>query len=318
MYFASFSLVTLGLLTLGLRGVAVSAQNNVKRHSRSTPLLTVFPGQGALPALEDIVNLNATNGTFLPVDNIQGDILSGMKKVSEIFYFFHINDALAFKSAMQSYIPNITSLATLVGDPSSQPLAFVNIAFSQSGLIKLGIHEDLGDAQFSEGQFADAAYLGDDISQWEAPFKGTNIHGVFLIGSNQSAYTAEYADDIPSIFGSSISQVYRIDAAARPGSEFGHEHTDFGFVDGLAQPAVAGFATTVYPGQTVVPPGIILCNRPGDNVSRPRWALDGTFMAFRKLQQKVPEFNQWTLDNAVQDRALNLTQQEGAALMAAA
>jgi hypothetical protein len=25
-----------------------------------------FPGQGSLPTLADIINLNATNGTFLP------------------------------------------------------------------------------------------------------------------------------------------------------------------------------------------------------------------------------------------------------------
>lgn len=35
-------------------------------------------------------------------------------------------------------------------------------------------------------------------------------------------------------------------------------------------------------------------------------------MAFRKLQQKVPEFNKWTLDNAIQNQANTLTVQQGA------
>lgn len=43
-------------------------------HSLSDAVLA-FPGQLALPTLEQIINLNATNGTFLPLEDIQGDIL---------------------------------------------------------------------------------------------------------------------------------------------------------------------------------------------------------------------------------------------------
>lgn len=45
-------------------------------------------------------------------------------------------------------------------------------------------------------------------------------------------------------------------------------------------------------------PGTIITGRLGDTGIRPLWTRDGTFMAFRKLQQKVPEFNKWLLDNA--------------------
>ncbi|KAJ3553817.1 hypothetical protein NM688_g3414 [Phlebia brevispora] len=312
MSFASFSLLALSLLSLGWHGHAVPNNDNMKRQSGPAPLLTIFPGQDVLPTLADIINLNATNGTYLPIQNIQGDILVGMKKTSEIFYFFHINDADDFKLAMQSYIPNITSTAVLLDDPSNQPLAFVNVAFSQTGLDTLGVTDDLGDAQFTGGQFADAPNLGDDVSLWEAPFAGTNIHGVFLIGSSASEFTTQYSADITTIFGSSISQVYEIDAAARPGAEAGHERKWSSLLGSMRDPAVTGFATSVLPGQTIIAPGTILCNRPGDTAVRPIWALDGTFMAFRKLKQLVPEFNQWTLENSVEDTNNNLTQQEGA------
>ncbi len=88
--------------------------------------------------------------------------------------------------------------------------------------------------------------------------------------------------------------------------------TDFGFLDGISNPAVAGFSTTVLPGQTVVPSGTILTGRLGDVALRPSWTLDGTFMAFRKLQQKVPEFDAWTLENAIQNPEGTLTVQQGA------
>ncbi|PSR77990.1 hypothetical protein PHLCEN_2v7617 [Hermanssonia centrifuga] len=311
---AAFSLLSIGQGVLGVPGPS-PGPNLVGRQTRTTPLLAVFPGQDTLPTLADIINLNATNGTFLPLQNIQGDIFVGMKKQLETFYFFHINDATSFKTALKSYVPTITSTATLLSPASSQPLAFVNIAFSSSGLKELGITDNLGDQQFSSGMYADATNLGDSLSNWKSTYAGTDIHGVFLMGTDQTSYITSYLSDIESTFGSSITQLDRIDAAARPGSEAGHEH--FGFLDGISNPAISGFSMNVLPGQAIVPPGIILIGRPGDATIRPPWTLDGTFMAFRRLQQKVPEFNKWTLDNAIQNEAKTLTVQQGADYLSA-
>jgi Dyp-type peroxidase family len=66
-----------------------------------------------------------------------------------------------------------------------------------------------------------------------------------------------------------------------------------------------------------VQPGIILTGRDGDSGVRPDWALDGSFLAFRKLQQLVPEYKKWLLDNAVQTPGGGLTQQQGADLLGA-
>ena len=108
-----------------------------------------------------------------------------MQKTKEKFVFFHINDAAAFKSVLKTYAAaNITSIATLMGPTTAQPQAFVNLAFSQFGLTALGVTDNLGDAVFTNGQFADAGNLGDDTSTWDPAFAGTNVHGVFLIGSD--------------------------------------------------------------------------------------------------------------------------------------
>ncbi len=65
----------------------------------------------------------------------------------------------------------------------------------------------------------------------------------------------------------------------------------FGFLDGFSQPAVQGVDTTPHRGQETVGQGIILLGREGDKQTRPSWALDGSFLAFRYLPQLVPEFN---------------------------
>jgi deferrochelatase/peroxidase EfeB len=86
----------------------------------------------------------------------------------------------------------------------------------------------------------------------------------------------------------------------------------FGFNDGLSQPAIDGFTTQAQPGQKSVRQGIALIGRDGDNgdvgpgqadgpgITRPLWALDGSFLAFRYLKQLVPEFNSFLELNALQ------------------
>jgi Dyp-type peroxidase family len=96
-----------------------------------------------------------------------------------------------------------------------------------------------------------------------------------------------------------------------------HTGTDFGFLDGISQPAISGWTINVLPGQAVVPNGVILTGRLGDLNLRPTWALDGTFMAFRYLQQHVPEFNKYLLDNSIQNTVGNLTVQGGADFLGA-
>lgn len=143
----------------------------------------------------------------------------GMKKPLELFYFFHINDATAFKAALRNNVISlVTSTRQIISPPAQQPLAFLNIAFSQSGLTALGITDNLGDSTFSAGQWADAANLKDDTSTWEDVWKGTNIHGVFLIGSDQQTYIDNLVTTLQGYLGSSITELTRVQGAARPGN----------------------------------------------------------------------------------------------------
>lgn len=89
---------------------------------------------------------------------------------------------------------------------------------------------------------------------------------------------------------------------------------DFGYLDGISNPAVEGFQSP-HPGQAVVPTGEILVGENGDSVSRPLWAKGGSFLVFRQLKQLVPEFNKFLADNPI--RRQGLTQQEGSDLLGA-
>nr|UQK85146.1 dye decolorizing peroxidase [uncultured fungus] len=260
---------------------------------RVTSMLADIPGFGPLPNVTDVV----TNAT-LPVDDIQADILVGMRKKKERFYFFKINNATLFKAGLHNtVVAEITSVKKIL-TVSTQPQVAVNLAFSQAGLTKLGKTDNLNDTVFSAGQAADANFLGDPgTNGWEPTFVATSsLHGVILLASDTTTLIDTQVAHLEAVWGSSITKLYELQGAIRPGAEEGHEM--FGYKDGIAQPAVFGFNLVPYPGQLAVPAGIILTGEAGDTVTRPSWTKDGSFMAFRKLRQYVPEFNNFVVSNA--------------------
>ena len=116
-----------------------------------------------------------------------------------------------------------------------------------------------------------------------------------------------------SLLGSTIKQVLKVPARARPGPEKGHEH--FGYRDGISSPAVKGIVQPC-PGQLVVDPGVILMGQPGDPVkARPTWSKNGSILVYRHLVQLVPEFDQFKRDNHLLSHKLSIT--EGAELLGA-
>lgn len=260
------------------------------------------------------------------LDYIQGDILSGLPKKGEVFYFFQIKDGRVrdFCTGIGELSHLITSVTQCEADrqriikekeraalhdtiPKLLEMSGINIAFSHKGLRFMGIRDKIGDDVFEKGMLADAdgpdgaddvpgrpsKYLNDDLTLWEPQFKEV-IHGVILITGSSHPKIQETLDKVTKIFKvghveASIQEVTKVEGHVRPGDVHGHEH--FGFADGIAQPAIDGIPAVVHRGQEIINQGVILIGRPGDEVTtRPSWALDGSFLCFRKLKQNVPEF----------------------------
>ncbi|ESK81127.1 fungal peroxidase, partial [Moniliophthora roreri MCA 2997] len=258
----------------------------------------------------------ASQAIGLNLNDIQGDILVGMKKDKELFFFFSIQNATSFKAKLASDIHGLVTSTTQLLDVALQPVTAVNIAFSKTGLTTLGINDDLQDFGFSSGQFSDALALGDPgTGNWVQGFAGTGVHGVFLIASDTQANIDAELANIQNILGSSITEIHRLQGAARPGNEKGHEH--FGYMDGISQPAVRGFVQNPLPGQAEIDAGVILTGEEGDFSAdfRPAWTKGGSFLAFRQLKQRVPEFNKFLANNAL--TVPGLTQQENIDLLGA-
>ncbi|KAI0782337.1 DyP-type peroxidase [Abortiporus biennis] len=285
-----------------------------------------------------------STATPSPIDpqNIQGDILSGLPKKTETYIFFQISDDVsAFRSQLTHLVPLVTSTAQVLKDrdtianhkqskkPGLVEISGLNIAFSQSGLTKMGLTDDVQDAGFKAGMLADAQALGDAGTtanskfdpNWVPAFKNP-VHGIIFLSGDCHATVSKRVRQVEQIFkvgahDATIHEVLRIVGDVRPDKESGHEH--FGFLDGISNPSVQGFDSAPPPGAPdQVQPGVILLGRDGDSVpvgSRPSWTLDGSFLAFRYLFQLVPEFNEFLEKNPVQ--LPGLTPKEGSEFLGA-
>jgi len=277
----------------------------------------------------------------LNLDNIQGDILSGLPKKTQLYIFFEIADVANFKKALVSFIPLITTVTQVLKDrkaiedhkrkklPGYITLVGVNFSLSHQGFVKLGIDDGslaAGGATdpFIVGQEQDSINLGDPRSSdgttpaWDPQFLQA-LHGVILISGDSHGTTDKKKAEIDLIFGSSITEVITLRGDVRPGAEDGHEH--FGFLDGISNPVVTGFDKVINPGPSPVQPGVMITGQTGDPglTIRQPWSVDGSFLAFRFLSQLVPEFNDFLTQNALSKNGAGtaLTPEEGSALLGA-
>ncbi|KAG1772906.1 hypothetical protein EV702DRAFT_1048505 [Suillus placidus] len=264
--------------------------------------------------------------------NVQGDVVYLFPKKAENFVFFRINDAISFRTALQSFNPttaeDVKDHLTLIaiakanapdaGSVQIVDLAQYQIAFSRTGMYFLGVNEDTGDVRFDKHCMSDDKEFLDDQRDWDPIFVKPNpdpvngsvrddtgaLHGVITVAGSSAEICTKASNDVIDLFGSSITVAggKPVEGRGRPDSYSGHEH--FGFQDGISQPCLRGLIVP-RPGQIQVDPGVIIMGYPGDpvrddstiKVKRPAWTKDGTIMVFRKLEQSVIAFEKYVRDN---------------------
>ncbi|KAL2794579.1 hypothetical protein BJX66DRAFT_193231 [Aspergillus keveii] len=260
--------------------------------------------------------MSDTNKVKPNLENLQADIWPGLLKFYQIFYFFNIDDASKFKPQLKILANTVITSASraqamrngilasknapadMTTGPQVVPLAGVNIAFSKVGLEKLG-KDGLRDEAFNHGQFksmTQGVKAGQDQEKdWLDSFK-SGVDGVLLICGTKDKVEDRLKkledENLGPSHGLKVAEVLRgEDLESRPG----HEH--FGFKDGISQPLLKGLddAQAQLPNKrhVLTDPGTIITGK-----DEPPWATDGSYMAFRKLKQFVPEFRSFVETNA--------------------
>jgi Dyp-type peroxidase family len=274
--------------------------------------------------------------SLLEMDDIQGDILQGLPKNAEKFIFFKVINIALFRQLVKQYVVRRITSAGKVHDQelivqrrreqgigSRESFHGLNLGFTKDGLTQLiDANRPKLDPAFEKGaDHPDTIATLHDApkSDWVQNFTADRIDGVFLVtGADPSSVTFQ-SNELLRPLGRSIKLVYSEMGKTRPGAERGHEH--FGFLDGVSQPGIRGLTSVSdprhrpdqgVPGQDLLWPGEFVFGYPGQHPGDPHkegpapemaasWMRNGSYMVFRRLEQRVPEFRR-----LVQERAARL------------
>ncbi|KAB8217587.1 hypothetical protein BDV33DRAFT_137433 [Aspergillus novoparasiticus] len=170
----------------------------------------------------------------------------------------------------------------------------------------------INEGLFEKGMFDDLVYEGADSPpaldpDFRAPPGNENktgldrwkwrVDGVFIVAAHNAKALRRKIVDLEDAFNvgdadeNSMKIAFRRDGKTRPGANRGKEH--FGYEDHISQPKIDGLDDDPAPGEPqACPPGYIFLGHEGDPERRrgPKWAKEGSFLVFRQLNQKVPEF----------------------------
>ncbi len=266
----------------------------------------------------------------LELGDIQGDVLIGLQKNAECFVFFKILNPGSFKGLMKQHVIwRITSawqahnheqrLSQSSNHKNSPAIVIgLNLGFTREGLTQLlgagRLHLDPSFERGAEARETIERLHDPPPSSWLREFRSARIDGVFLVTAPREALANYHRAELLRLLGASINVVYSEMGTTRPGAFRGFEH--FGYRDGISQPGIRGLTRRStsnpdqgLPGQDLIWPGEFVFGYPGQDPSDPArpgppphmaapWMRNGSYMVFRRFEQKVPEFRHFVAEYA--------------------
>ena len=237
------------------------------------------------------------------------DIQSGVLRprptpFAATYWLLCIGDRVAGKAVMRRLADAVTSAA----EPDSPERdTWVSVSLTYRGLEALGVPQaslDSFSTPFREGMAARAAALGDEgesaPEKWEKPLGSPDIHvvvtGIAPDEARLRAVLARAREALREYPG--VREVWHQDCYVLPG-----EREPFGYRDGISHPAIEGSGIPgSNPYETPLKAGDFVLGYPGEldaPVPQPDvLGRNGTYVAFRKLHQRVAAFRRYLRDNS--------------------
>ncbi|OGM43961.1 hypothetical protein ABOM_008003 [Aspergillus bombycis] len=191
----------------------------------------------------------------------------------------------------------------------------------------------LNEGLFEKGMFDDLVYeFADNPATMDPDFRAPpgnetktgldrwkwRVDGVFIVAAQSAKALRRKIADLEGAFHVgepdevSMKVAFRRDGNVRPGANRGKEH--FGYEDHISQPKIEGLDEPPAEGEPqACPPGYIFLGHEGDPDRRrnPKWAKEGSYLVFRQLDQKVPEFETFLEQKAKEIPGTNYAGENG-------
>jgi len=252
--------------------------------------------------------------------DIQGLILRNYHMPRVRHFILRINQACEAQQFIDGLVnsrqgyPQITT-ADKEWPKGQAPAYCLNIGFTYAGLKALELPDSslasfASAKAFVAGAVARAPEVGDSEEnapdRWDPSLRKTDkVHVLLSLYAREEKELQSYTNDLETLF---TQHALTLLSPPYEGKSLGDGRIHFGYKDGISQPIIAGAPKPEFPdSQPPVPPGAFLLGYPSQwqdfryPVPRPtQLGRNGSFMAFRVLEQDVEAFEQYLKDTVQQ------------------
>jgi Dyp-type peroxidase family len=248
---------------------------------------------------------------MLELNDIQHILLTRTPAMTGRYEFLSFDNPAGGRAWLSELVPVVESAATapLTMDNTER---WVTLAFTWNGLRSLGVPEEslaTFPEAFRQGVAARADILGDtEMSHpdnWVGGLAGDDLHAIAILFARDDAEHARATGVHDELVArcDGVRSLSFLDLNATPPFNYAHDH--FGFRDRLSQPVIEGSGEEPTPGSgAALKPGEFILGYPDENgpvANLPQPELlsrNGSYMAYRRLQEHVALFRDYIRDNA--------------------
>jgi len=242
----------------------------------------------------------------LELDDIQSGVLRPRPTpFAATYIILRVDERQAGRELMRR-LTTVVASAAHYDSPARD--TWVSVALSFQGFKALGVPQTSLDSfppQFQQGMAARAKMLGDvresGPEHWEKPLGSADVHVVLTAISPDTEHLETALDRARNAYRElpGITAIWRQDCHVRP-----NEREAFGFRDGIGHPAVEGTGVPgTNPKERPFKAGEFVLGYPDEMGGTPPvpqpeiLGRNGSYVAFRKLHQRVAAFRRYLREN---------------------
>ena len=247
---------------------------------------------------------------MLEFDDIQHILLTRVPALTGRYEFLSFRSASGGRAWLNAILKTVQSSAE-VRTSVDKDKRWVTVAFTWNGLKALGVDETslaTFPEEFKQGMAARAEILGDTGANhpdnWVGGLASADLHAIAILFARDEAERERCQTEHERLVADceGVEVLSGLDLHAVPPFDTAHDH--FGYRDRLSQPVIEGTDDVPTPGSGApLKPGEFILGYP-DESGRPYQmpqpeilSRNGSYMAYRRLQEHVTRFRDFLLEH---------------------